>query len=47
MIQSQVGADGAQSNIRQLVGMNTIGWKYNQSAVVAKLDVSYVSVVIM
>ncbi|XP_065920559.1 ubiquinone biosynthesis monooxygenase COQ6, mitochondrial-like isoform X2 [Dysidea avara] len=36
-----VGADGAQSNIRQLAGMNTIGWKYNQSAVVAKLDVSY------
>jgi len=39
----QVGADGAQSNVRQLAGMDSIGWKYDQSAVVAKLDISDVS----
>ena len=32
-----VGADGAQSKVRQLAGIDTGGWKYDQKAVVANV----------
>uniref|UniRef100_A0A183BEC7 FAD_binding_3 domain-containing protein n=1 Tax=Echinostoma caproni TaxID=27848 RepID=A0A183BEC7_9TREM len=31
----QVGADGVQSKVRQVAGINTIGWDHGQAAVVA------------
>ena len=38
----QIGADGSRSKLRQLAGIHSIGWKYDQSAVVAKLDLANV-----
>jgi 2-polyprenyl-6-methoxyphenol hydroxylase-like FAD-dependent oxidoreductase len=34
-----VAADGAQSRVRQMAGFRTIGWSYNQRAVVATVQI--------
>jgi 2-octaprenyl-6-methoxyphenol hydroxylase len=34
-----IGADGASSRIRELVGIDTTRWEYGESAVIANLDV--------
>lgn len=33
-----IGADGARSHIREMAGFKTVGWKYEQTGVVATLD---------
>lgn len=36
-----IGADGAQSTVRQLVGIGTQGWQYQQACLVAYVDTPY------
>lgn len=39
----QVGADGVKSRVRQLTGLQSVGWNYSQSAVVAALGLEQVN----
>lgn len=47
LICSQIGADGPNSMVRQELGIPTVKWNYDQSAVVAVLHLSEVSVVLL
>lgn len=42
----QIGADGPNSMVRQKLGIPTVKWNYDQSAVVAVLHLSEVSIVL-
>ena len=40
---AQVGCDGPSSRVRQLCGFEEVGWRYNQTSVVATLHIQEVS----